>query len=201
VGKTFGQRFDLGDADAAGGEGFCHLKADVAGADNRCGGGVALLQRVHDREGVAHGVQQVHPIVGSERVSAAQPGDGWAGAGGAGAHDQGVVGQLLWGAGGVEHAEGVLVDVDTGGAGVGEHPHAGGGQIGSGAVGEVGPVGDFSGDVVGDAADGEVRVGVGDDHGDLGGGVELAGPQRRADAGIAAADGDDMTNGHAGFGS
>jgi hypothetical protein len=62
-------------------------------------------------------------------------------------------------------------------------------------------VGDFSGDVVGDAADGEVRVGVGDDHGDLGGGVELAGPQRRADAGIAAADGDDMTNGHAGFGS
>ena len=200
-GQDFGQRFDLGHADAAGGEGFGHLQADVAGADNRCGGGVALLQRVHDREGVAHRVQQVHAIVGSERVSAAETGDGWAGADSTGADDQGVVGQLLWCAGGVEDVEGVLVDIDAGGAGVGEHPHAGGGQIGGGAMREVGPVGDFSGDVVRDAADGEVRVGVGDDYGDLGGGVEFAGPQGRADAGIAAADGDDMTNGHAGFGS
>ena len=200
-GQNFGQGFDLGDVDAAGGQGFSHLQADVAGTDDHRGGGVALLQGVHDGEGVAHGVQQVHPVGGAERVGAAEPADGWAGTDGAGAHDQGVVGQLLWGAGGVEDVEGVLVDVDAGGAGVGQHPHAGGGQVGGGAMGQVGPVGDFPGDVVGDAADGEVGIGVGDDHGDIGGGVEFAGAQRRADAGITATDGDDMTNGHAGFGS
>ena len=58
-----------------------------------------------------------------------------------------------------------------------------------GAVGEVAPVGDFAGDVVRDAADGEVRVGVGDHHGDLGSRVEFAGSQRGGDAGVAAADG------------
>ena len=66
---------------------------------------------------------------------------------------------------------------------------------------QVGPVGDFTGDVVGNAADGEVGIGVGDHHGDIGGGVEFAGAKRRADAGITATDGDDMTSCHAGFGS
>ena len=93
----------------------------------------------------------------------------------------------------------MLLDIDAGGAGVGEHPHAGGGQVGGGAMGQVGPVGDFPGDVVRDAADGEVGIGVGDDHGDLGGGVEFAGAQRRADAGITATDSDDMTSCHAGL--
>ena len=50
---------------------------------------------------------------------------------------------------------------------------------------------DLAGDVVGDAADREVRVGVGDDDGDLAAGVELAGAQRGADAGVAAADRDE----------
>lgn len=61
----------------------------------------------------------------------------------------------------VEDVEGVLGDVDTCGAGVGEHAHAGGGQVVGGAAGQVGPVGDLPGDVVRDTADGEVRVGVG----------------------------------------
>ena len=59
-------------------------------------------------------------------------------------------------------------DVDAGGGGVQPQLHAGGFQVGGGAVGEVAPVGDLAGDVVGDAADGEVRVGVGDDDGDVG---------------------------------
>ena len=143
----------------------------------------------------------MYAIGGAERVEAAESADGWAGTDGAGAHDQGVVGQLLWGAAGVEDVESVFLDVDASGAGVGQYSHAGGGQVGGGAMSEVGPVGDFPGDVVGDAADGEVGIGVGDDDGDLGGGVEFAGAQRRADAGVAATDGDDLTNGHTGFGS
>ena len=98
---------------AAGGEGFRHLQADVAGADDDRGGGVALLQGVHDGEGVAHRVQQVHPVGGAERVGAAEPANGWAGTDGAGAHDQRVVGQLLWGAGGVEDVESVVVHIDA----------------------------------------------------------------------------------------
>ena len=50
-------------------------------------------------------------------------------------------------------------------------------------------MGHFAGDVVGDAADGEVRVGVGDHHGHLRAGVEFTGSQRGGDAGVAAADG------------
>ena len=61
------------------------------------------------------------------------------------------------------------------------------------AVGHVGPAGDFAGDVIGDAADGEVGIGVGDHHGELGGGVEFAGTRRGADAGLANADRDDLT--------
>src|SRR5438067_1305012 len=57
-------------------------------------------------------------------------------------------------------------------------------------MGQVAPVGDLAGDVVGDAADGEVRVGVLQDHGNLGARVQLAGPQGRADARVAAADHD-----------
>jgi len=51
-------------------------------------------------------------------------------------------------------------------------------------------VGDFAGDVVRDPADGEVRVGVGDDDRHVSGGVELTGAERGADTGVAAADGD-----------
>ena len=79
-----------------------------------------------------------------------------------------------------------------GGEGVQAELHAGGFEVGVGAVGEVAPVGDLAGDVVGDAADGEVRVGVGDDDGDVGRGVEFAGAQGGADAGVAAADGDEV---------
>ena len=42
-------------------------------------------------------------------------------------------------------------------------------------------------------------IGVGDDDGDLGGRVELAGPQGGADAGVAAADGDEVHGGSLGF--
>ena len=69
----------------------------------------------------------------------------------------------------------LAVDVDARGAGVELEPHAGRFEVSVGAVREVAPVRDFAGDVVGDAADREVRVGVGDDNGDVGAGVQLAG--------------------------
>ena len=64
-------------------------------------------------------------------------------------------------------------------------------RLGDAAVGQVAPVGDLAGQVVGDAADGEVRVGVFEDYGDIGGRVELAGAQGGADR-VAAADHDQV---------
>jgi hypothetical protein len=83
-------------------------------------------------------------------------------------------------------------DVDAGGGGVQPQLHAGRFQVGVGAVGEVAPVGDLAGDVVRDAANAEVGVGVGDDDGDVAAGVEFARAQRGGDAGVAAADGDQV---------
>jgi hypothetical protein len=59
-------------------------------------------------------------------------------------------------------------------------------------VGELVAVGDVPGQQVGDPADRLVGVGVGDKHGDLATGVELAGAQCGGDARVAAADDDQM---------
>jgi hypothetical protein len=59
-------------------------------------------------------------------------------------------------------------------------------QVGGGAVGQVPPVTDVARQVVGQPADGEVREGIGHDHGGLNRGVQLAGPQGGGDAGVAA---------------
>ena len=56
-------------------------------------------------------------------------------------------------------------------------------------------MGDLAGEVVRDAADREVRIGVGHHHRDLDGRVEFAGAQRGGDAGVAAADGDEVHDG------
>jgi hypothetical protein len=51
---------------------------------------------------------------------------------------------------------------------------------------------DLAGDVVRDGAGGEVRVGVGVHQGHFRAGVQFAGAQRGGDAGVAAADGNQM---------
>jgi hypothetical protein len=61
-------------------------------------------------------------------------------------------------------------------------------QVGGGAVGQVAPVRDVAGQIVGQPADGEVGEGVGHDHGDLNGWFQFAGSQGGGDAGVAAAD-------------
>jgi hypothetical protein len=63
-------------------------------------------------------------------------------------------------------------------------------EVGDAAVREVAPVGDLAGEVVRDTADAEVRVVVGGELGDLGGGVDFAGAWAPADARVAAADDD-----------
>ena len=118
--------------------------------------------------------------------SAVEPGDRRADRDRAGADDQLVVGDQLLGPVRAGDQELAARDVDAAGGGVQPQPHPGRLQVGDGAVGEVAPVGDLAGDVVGDAADGEVGVGVGHHHGDLGARVDLAGAQRGADAGVAA---------------
>ena len=191
-GQHFAELFHLGDAQAADGQRVGHFQADVPGADDDRAGRGGLFQGAHDGEGVAHRVQQVHPVGGAEGIRAGQPGDRRADWHGAGADDELVVAEDLLAAVGRGDQELAAGHVDPPGVGVGPQPHPGGFQVGDGAVGQVPPVGDLAGDVVGDAADGEVRVGVLQDHRDVRGGVELAGPQGRADPGVAAADHDQV---------
>ena len=117
-----------------------------------------------------------------------KPGDRRPDRDGAGADDELVVGHDVRRAVRPGQLERVAGHVDLAGGGVQAQPHPGCLQVGVGPVREVAPVGDLAGDVVGDAADGEVRVGVGHHHGDLGARVDLAGAQRGADARVAAAD-------------
>ena len=72
-----------------------HLEPDVAGTHDDRAGGLVLLERAHQLEGVAHGVEQVHPVGGPERIGADQALDGRPGRDGAGAHHELVVGELV----------------------------------------------------------------------------------------------------------
>jgi hypothetical protein len=72
-GQHLGQLFHLGDLQAADGQGVGHLQADVPGADDDRAGRRGLFQGAHDGEGVAHRVQQVHPVAGPEGTGPARP--------------------------------------------------------------------------------------------------------------------------------
>lgn len=68
-------------------------------------------------------------------------------------------------------------------------------EIGAGPMGQVVPLGDLSRDVVRDSADGEVRVRVGNHHGDLASGCHLASAQRGAESRHTASDHDEVHGG------
>ena len=87
-GEHFGAALQLGDLDASAGEAFRHLESDVPGADDDRGARVAFGEVLVEREGVAHRVHDVHPVVGSEQVEALNAGERGQGAG---ADDQLVV--------------------------------------------------------------------------------------------------------------
>jgi hypothetical protein len=86
--ENLGEHLDLRDGDAAGGEGFGHLQAYVAGADNQTRLGFDSVEAGGQGEGISHGMKQMHAIRGSEVVEAV---DRWADRDRAGAHDQFVI--------------------------------------------------------------------------------------------------------------
>ena len=154
--------------------------------------GRGLLQGLHDGEGVAHRVQQVHPLGGAQGTRTRQAADGGPDRDRAGTDDQLVVAeQILLAAGGGDQ-ELAAGHVDAPGSGIQPQPHSRCFQVGEAAVGQVAPVSDLTGEVVGDAADGEIGVGVLQDHRDISDRVQLAGPQRGADPRVAAADHDQV---------
>ena len=70
VGRTSGERLDLGDVQAAGGESFGHLQTDIAGADDQRRGRLDGVEGVGERECVANGVHQMYSVVWPELVEA-----------------------------------------------------------------------------------------------------------------------------------
>ena len=195
--QHLGEHLHLGDGNASGGESFGHFEPDVASADDEGGRGFDPIDAGGQGKGVAHGVQQMHSVVDAEGVQAF---DRWPHRHGAGPDDKLVVLDHRFTAVLCSHSEAPPADVDRGGEGVEAQFHAGGFEVGVGAVGEVAPVGDFARDVVGDAADGEVGVGVGDHDGHLSRGVEFTGSQRSGDSGVATADGNQVHGGFQGLG-
>ena len=129
--------------------------------------GRCLLQGRHDRERVAHRVQQVHPVSGAQSAGPGQARDRGPDRDRSGADDELVVAEQFLPAVGRREEELAAGHVDAAGGGVQPQPHPGSFQVGQGAVGQVAPVGDLTGQVVGDAADGEVRVSVLQHHRDL----------------------------------
>ena len=91
-GQHLGQLFHLDDVQAAGGEGVGHLQADIPGTDDHRAGRAGLLERAHQRERVAHRVQQVHPVGGAQDVRIVQAADGRPDRHRASADDEPVVG-------------------------------------------------------------------------------------------------------------
>ena len=142
----------------------------------RAPGGEGLVEG----EGVAHGVQHMHPgqVQAVDRGPDRDRPD---------ADDQPVIAQLPLAAlaghgdllgGWVDHLGGVVQ----------QQPDAGLFQVVGGPVGQIPPVTDVARQVVGQPTDGEVGEGVGHDHSHLDRWVQLAGSQGGGDAGVATAD-------------
>ncbi len=191
-GQYLGQLLHLDDRQPPGGQGLGHLQADVTGADNHRAAGRDLVQRAHQGEGVTHRVQEVHPVCWAQRVIGGQAGDRRAGRDRPGADHEGVVGQQLLSAARAGDRDLAAVGVNAAGDRIEAQYQAGRFKVSGRPVGQVPPVGDVTGHVVRDAADGEVRVRVRGDNGHLGAWAQFPGAQRRADPSVAAAHGDQV---------
>ena len=191
-GEHLGQHFYLADFQAAHGKSVGHFQSDIAGSHDQGAGRGAPLQGLLQGEGVTHGVQQVDPVGRTQGVGSVQAGDRRPDRPGAGADHQPVVRQGLVPAVGMAQPDTMLGHIDPGDRRVQAEAHAGILQLGGAAVGQVAPVGHLSGDVVRDATDGEIRVGVGHHHRHRGVGVELPGSQGGRDARVRSADGNNV---------
>ena len=117
-GQHLGQLFHLDDLEPAGGEGVSHFQADIAGTDDYCAGRAGLLKRAHQRERIAHRVQQVHPVGGAQDVRIVQAADGRPDRHRASANDELVVAEHFLGAVGCGDQELAPGHVDAPGGGV-----------------------------------------------------------------------------------
>ena len=195
-GQDFRECLDLGDLDTQGRQAFGHFQADVSGSDHHRRLRVTCSDGFGDREGVTHGMQQVHPVARTQCVRPGQAGDRGPGGHRPGSDDQGVIGQLGGATARVLHDQPAGGDVDMGGQGIQAQGHAGGFQVGGGAVGEVLPVPDLPGQVVRDPADREVGERVGDDHGHVPTRVQRSSAQGCRYTRVTASDGDQMPARH-----
>ena len=115
----------------------------------------------------------MHPVWLSERIGAGQPLDRRPHRDRPGAHHECVVADQLLAAAGVADGQPVAGGIDAPSHGVEPELHPRRLEVGDGAVGEVLPAWHLAGDVVGDAADREVGIAVGDHNGHLYARVEL----------------------------
>jgi hypothetical protein len=170
---------------AAGGQGFGHLQADVPGADDdRCRSRRELADGVGEGERLRHGVQHVDAVLGSQPVEA---GDRGAAGVRPGRQEQPVVAERA-GPPIVRERQGPLGHLETGDPMVEHQSDAESLEIITATVGEVAPVRHLSGHVVGNTADAEVRVCVGDQQADLHAWIELEAAPGSLDPGIASPD-------------
>ena len=117
-GQHLGQLLHLRHLKPADSQRVGHLQADVPGADDDRAGGRGLLQGVHDGEGVAHRVQQVHAVIGAEGAGSGQAGDRGADRDRAGADNELVVAEQFHGAVSRGDQELAAGHVDAAGGGV-----------------------------------------------------------------------------------
>jgi hypothetical protein len=174
-GEDFGAVLQHGYVQATPGEGFCHFEADVAGADDDGAAGMPGDEGALDCVHLVDGVKLMHAVCRAESIGTGQARDAGGGGSCSGGHDEPVVADRFLISVGLGHRDRVRIGVDAGGKGAQSQGESGCFEVGLGAVGEVVPVGHVAGEVVGDAADGVVRVVIGDDNRDVSVRVELSG--------------------------
>jgi hypothetical protein len=199
--KHLGQLFHLRYREPAGSERLGHLEADVAGADDQRALGRPGLEGPHELKRVADRVEQVNAVRDAKRIATAKPVDCGLDRSSAGADDQRVVFHHLFLTLRVCDEQFAAVRVDAMCGRVQMESHSGRFEGREVAMSKVAPVRDVSRDVVGDPADGEVRVGVVEHDVDVAFIVELANAEGGADARVAAANDDDPTQSRSGSGA
>ena len=160
-------------------EGLGHLEPDVAGADDQRRFRVAVAQSAVEVECLGHVMQQVH----AGQVDARERRHDRVGAG---ADDEPVVGDDLGPPRGGSRGQPLGVGVERDGDGAEPKVQPARLEVGDGAVGEVVPVAYLAAEPVGQAADREVGVLVGDQDGHVGVGGHCTRAQAGLDARVAA---------------
>ena len=113
--EHLGQLLELGDRQPTGPQALRHLESDVARAHDHRTGRLVLVERAHQLEGVAHRVEQMHPVGWTQCIGANEALDGRPGRDGPGPDDELVVGDLVLDARLVDHVQAAACDVDLGG--------------------------------------------------------------------------------------